>query len=185
MAEGAAVERRLTANRHAGSNPALTAIFEVLMQETKYERDVHRAEIDAANRRRMQDPIYRAQTSMLQWLRGRSHQVDFSNDPVFTPELPGAPSRYIAPPDELSEYNGRPCPYCGDQMLIGSAKRPSRDHKLPRSRGGTLTNGNRLIVCAPCNNDKDDMTLEEFARYLSRRCDPRAGLVWNLVDRGG
>jgi hypothetical protein len=51
---------------------------------TRYEAEVAQAEAMAAERRRQQDPIYKAQTTMLQGLRRRGHAVDFANEPVFT-----------------------------------------------------------------------------------------------------
>ena len=38
----------------------------------------------------------------------------------------------------------------------------SLDHKQPRSRNGNNTQGNIVLACLDCNNEKDDMTYEEF-----------------------
>jgi 5-methylcytosine-specific restriction endonuclease McrA len=150
---------------------------------TKHEMEVMLAEAKAADRRRNADPIYKAQTGMLQHLRRNGHAVDFANNPIFTPELPGSPARYIG--TELILYDGKPCPFCGHTMRIGSPRPPSRDHLKPRSRGGTFAKGNKLIVCRPCNHDKGDRTLREWLERLVALEDPRAGLVQNLIDRGG
>jgi len=150
---------------------------------TAHELEVYWAELAAVDRRRARDPVYKAQTATLQWLRRFGHAVDFSNDPIFTPELPGKPSAFV--PNELALYDGKPCPYCSHEMRFGTSKPPSRDHVRPRSKGGTFAKGNKLIVCRPCNNDKDNKTLKEFAEWLAANNDPRAGLVYDLVRRGG
>lgn len=165
------------------------------MRKTKYEAEVYAAERAAAERRRNRDmytgstrgiarikTLEGAQTSMLQWLRRQGHAVDFGINPIFTPELPESPARYIG--TELVLYDGRPCPYCGHAMKIGSPRPPTRDHLKPRSRGGTFAKGNKLVVCGPCNHNKRDLTIEEWATRLAARGDPRAGLVQNLIDRG-
>jgi hypothetical protein len=166
------------------------------MRKTEYEAEVYAAERAAAERRRNRGmytestrgtarikTIEGAQTSMLQWLRRQGHAVDFAINPIFTPELPGQPARYIG--TELMLYDGKPCPFCGHTMKIGSPRPPTRDHLKPRSRGGTFNNGNKLTVCRPCNHNKGSKTLEEFAWALTARNDPRADIVWNLLDRGG
>lgn len=118
--------------------------------------------------------IFRGQTSILNWLQKLGHRVDFSMDPAVTEEI------FTADPPG-KRFNGQPCPYCCKTLMVGSRRFPTRDHILPRSRGGKLDDGNRLIVCAPCNNDKAAMTLEEFATWLTHRRDPRAAIVWKLV----
>lgn len=83
----------------------------------------------------------------------------------------------------LAEYHGEPCPYCNNPMLFYTPRKPTRDHVYPRALGGTLASSNRLIVCSPCNQDKADMTLEEFARALEGWRDARAKIVWALAER--
>ncbi len=124
-----------------------------------------------------------AQTSMLQWLRRRGHRVDFRLHPLFTPELPHQPSRFIG--STLGLWDGKPCPYCGSTMMLRSLRAPTRDHKLPQSRAGKGFDhtANIIVVCRPCNGDKGAMTLEEFAGHLARRNDPRAYFVRNLLRK--
>lgn len=56
----------------------------------------------------------------------------------------------------------RGCPYCGRLIVPGHPElAPTRDHVLPRSKGGTAL----LIVCWRCNNDKGD-TMPDV--YLDR-----------------
>jgi hypothetical protein len=181
------------------------------MGRTKYEGEVFAAEKVAAERRRQRDmgekqvvpgsvewlKIYRAQTAMLQQLSTSGQRADFSPTTVQAAldaaSLPG-PRRAKPEPRwsgslavlPLGKYHGKPCPYCNKDMLIGTARPPTRDHKVPRSRKDVPRRGvNILIVCGPCNNDKDSMTLEEWAADLTRRGDLRAGFVQNLIDRGG
>jgi hypothetical protein len=55
---------------------------------------------------------------------------------------------------ELVEAIGSPCPYCGNPMVLPSAP-PTRDHVgKTAKRGGHLVEQNKLVVCAPCNQDK-------------------------------
>lgn len=126
---------------------------------------------------RIPDPadIYRAQTSMLQWLRRLGHRVDFSDERI--------DGSFEKDPPKV-QYNGQPCPYCGKLMQVGSKHHPTRDHVRPRRAGGTLGNGNMLMVCLPCNGDKGDMMLREWLRSLIARGDPRALFVQKALDAG-
>jgi 5-methylcytosine-specific restriction endonuclease McrA len=62
---------------------------------------------------------------------------------------------------------------------------PSRDHIHARSRGGLATEGNRLIVCVPCNWDKGAWSLAAFAAALEAEGDPRAQRVLDLIGQKG
>lgn len=154
-------------------------------------------EIVAGEERRAS--LDRRQTSMLQGLRRRGHQVSFAPEVALfqgTPEPPWRLIRPAAPEVQLplssspylSRYDRKPCPYCGHEMLVGDSRRaPTRDHKIPRSRTKQIKpkGVNILIVCRACNGDKGDMTLDEFAAFLTKRGDLRAAVVWNLIERGG
>lgn len=59
--------------------------------------------------------------------------------------------------------------------------RATRDHKLPRSKGGALTFENRIIVCRRCNEDKRDLTIGEWHLDLRSVADPRARRVWLVL----
>lgn len=73
---------------------------------------------------------------------------------------------------KLRSYHGKPCFWCKRQMLMESASlQPTRDHLIPRSRGGTVIR----ITCLACNNLKGDMppalwvlTLEKHPEVLNR-----------------
>lgn len=86
----------------------------------------------------------------------------------------------------LASNSGKPCPYCNRRMDSRySDSQPSRDHVLPKSRGGDDFPSNIRIVCRRCNNDKAARTLAEWAFLLAYRSDPRAARVADLVDAYG
>lgn len=55
------------------------------------------------------------------------------------------------------------------------------DHILPIARGGRTVADNLTVLCAPCNLNKGDFTLDEwmFARLTGER--PQRGVVWEVV----
>lgn len=71
----------------------------------------------------------------------------------------------------LADFNGKECPYCGRAIMLGHPDlTPTRDHVLPKSKGGTAI----LIVCYRCNHEKGDMMPD---RYLKRLRGCRRTLV--------
>jgi 5-methylcytosine-specific restriction endonuclease McrA len=74
---------------------------------------------------------------------------------------------------QLTEYLDTPCPYCGVLMTDWNGREdwraPSRDHRIPRSRGGGNSVANVEIICRRCNSNKGSMTPEEFVRHLARQ----------------
>lgn len=70
----------------------------------------------------------------------------------------------------------RRCAYC-EQPVDGL---PDPDHVVPLSRGGSNSMTNILPCCSPCNSDKRDLLLAEWAVDRQRRglaprsTDPRA-----------
>jgi 5-methylcytosine-specific restriction endonuclease McrA len=56
------------------------------------------------------------------------------------------------------------------------------DHVLPNSRGGRTSLDNLIVTCAPCNNGRNERTLEELGLI-----DPRASTVirthWDGLER--
>ena len=55
------------------------------------------------------------------------------------------------------------CAYCGDEFNAGSL---TRDHIVPRSRGGKDVWANVVAACGPCNKLKDDRTPDESGMKL-------------------
>lgn len=136
--------------------------------------------------------IYVNQTAILSWLKSLGHPVEFVrgyDDGLRPAPLPRL--RQVAKPNparpngtsELVEYLGTPCPYCGDVMTGEGQRRklPTRDHKHPKSKGGTLGRRNKIIVCRDCNEDKSSRTLEAWHAVLVERGDPRAEKVGWIV----
>lgn len=70
--------------------------------------------------------------------------------------------------------HGLPCPYCGRQMDLRNAKLiPTRDHVIPRCRGGTEL----VICCITCNTIKADMLPDQWRAYMTANPD------WWLLTR--
>lgn len=68
----------------------------------------------------------------------------------------------------LREQNGR-CKYCLDPLTY---KQATRDHVVPRSAGGLDHKSNTVASCAPCNETKRSMPVDQFVRMIS---EPRSG----------
>lgn len=54
------------------------------------------------------------------------------------------------------------CHYC-DKPVFGDDV--TVDHRIPSSRGGPDEDWNYAIACKECNNDKGDMTEEEYMAF--------------------
>lgn len=92
--------------------------------------------------------------------------------------------------DKLRSHHGRKCFWCQRIMQSGSRfLKPTRDHVIPKSRGGTKT----VICCLSCNNLKGDMPPAIWALMLERfpaihdelsRAGPRGmGLFYALMGQ--
>lgn len=71
-----------------------------------------------------------------------------------------------------------PCAYCGELMAA-----PTKDHVQPKSKGGANHPGNILFSCYLCNNEKGDLSLQDWALRLAFNGDPRAPRVTNILER--
>jgi 5-methylcytosine-specific restriction endonuclease McrA len=56
------------------------------------------------------------------------------------------------------------CAYCKCPIDEYSA---TTDHLYPKSRGGKLSNDNKMPSCGDCNKLKGSMDIEEFSRALN------------------
>ena len=56
------------------------------------------------------------------------------------------------------------CAYCMDSIDEYSR---TVDHLWPKSRGGKLSNSNKVPCCGDCNKMKGDMNIVEFNRALN------------------
>lgn len=77
---------------------------------------------------------------------------------------------------------GSPCPYCGVTMNRdrgwNGPEAPSRDHRIPRARGGLNVVQNIIICCRRCNEDKGCLTTEEYTAVLAGAAS-RLDHIWN------
>jgi hypothetical protein len=60
--------------------------------------------------------------------------------------------------------HGEYCTYCRREMVAYSLTHPTRDHVVPRSKGGKRT----VLACATCNHMKGDMMPNEWQEFMSR-----------------
>jgi len=61
-------------------------------------------------------------------------------------------------------HHGKPCPYCKRPMDRRSFHlQPTRDHVIPRCRGGRKL----IICCLKCNGIKGDMLPDVWAAYMA------------------
>lgn len=55
------------------------------------------------------------------------------------------------------------CPYCLKTFPLSQA---TRDHCVPKNRGGKTTPDNIVLSCQKCNSEKGSLTPEEYAEWL-------------------
>lgn len=56
----------------------------------------------------------------------------------------------------------KPCAYCKRPMMPWSVTHPTKDHTIPKSRGGLET----ILACFQCNQLKSDMMPEDWSRVM-------------------
>ena len=56
------------------------------------------------------------------------------------------------------------CAYCLRELDVHSR---TVDHLYPKSRGGKLSNNNKVVACGECNKLKGNMSVKEFERFLN------------------
>jgi 5-methylcytosine-specific restriction endonuclease McrA len=90
--------------------------------------------------------------------------------------------------EHLFLRDGHRCVYCGRHCReLGSRERLTRDHLVPRSKGGADEWLNVVTACSSCNHSKDSRLLEEAGRsprsapWVPRRHD----LVLRRLGREG
>lgn len=59
------------------------------------------------------------------------------------------------------------CYYCGKEIIF--SKDLTVDHLIPVSRGGKTVEENLAICCYQCNQEKANMTEEEYKLYLNKK----------------
>lgn len=71
------------------------------------------------------------------------------------------------------------CAYCSEQTSLADIQ---AEHVTALSRGGENHIGNLLPSCGPCNSDKRDLSLNEWAIDRERRGLPAVRTTWDLGD---
>jgi 5-methylcytosine-specific restriction endonuclease McrA len=67
--------------------------------------------------------------------------------------------------EHLFLRDGHRCVYCGrHRRELGRRERLTRDHLVPRSKGGADGWANVVTACSSCNHRKDDRLAEEVGR---------------------
>ena len=67
--------------------------------------------------------------------------------------------------EHLFLRDGHRCAYCGrHRRELGARERLTRDHLLPRSKGGADEWLNVVTACSSCNHRKDDRLLKDVGR---------------------
>jgi len=61
------------------------------------------------------------------------------------------------------------CVYCGADLFDAPGQDITLDHVTPRELGGTNHETNLVTACRSCNCAKQDKTLRQWVRYLTRR----------------
>jgi 5-methylcytosine-specific restriction endonuclease McrA len=69
------------------------------------------------------------------------------------------------------------CYYCGKEMVPSTTRRgvtrvkeaQTKDHKIPKCRGGSLAQNNTVLACAGCNEEKGQLTADEYILVLGYR----------------
>jgi len=80
------------------------------------------------------------------------------------------------------------CQYCGKKLSFTSG---TIDHVFPLCKGGTNTWRNVVACCEDCNNEKDDLRLEQYTKQTGKklkkkpRTPSRGVLFRSYVEKEG
>lgn len=64
------------------------------------------------------------------------------------------------------DFHRQYCFYC--EKIIESSADLTKDHIIPKSKGGSNKKNNIVISCKHCNNSKASRTLQEFMSYVMK-----------------
>jgi hypothetical protein len=88
----------------------------------------------------------------------------------------------VAQKDELLEFFGHECCFCGATI---DRKSLSQDHLIPMNKSslGLHAWGNVVPCCSPCNNEKQQKPWEQFLKQKSpESSDERIKRIWEFVE---
>ena len=67
------------------------------------------------------------------------------------------------PVEDLIQRDGATCVWCGRELWRRDL---TREHVVPRSRGGHMTEENALVACRPCNRRRGSRPVDAYVREL-------------------
>jgi len=67
--------------------------------------------------------------------------------------------------DDLISRDGSACVWCGRVLWRRDL---TREHVVPRSRGGHMTAENAVVACRPCNKRRGSRPVDAYVRELLR-----------------
>jgi 5-methylcytosine-specific restriction endonuclease McrA len=71
------------------------------------------------------------------------------------------------------------CYYCRE--FLTDLNR-TKDHVIPKSKGGKLSKDNKVFACRKCNRNKGDLTIEEWIeklKALGPNCAPKSKKMYS------
>lgn len=79
--------------------------------------------------------------------------------------------------ENVFKRDGYCCVYCGST----NKKELTIDHVVPSSKGGPNTWTNLVTACKRCNNEKSDLTLEEYGKEIPKPFRPHYLMLMKQV----
>lgn len=67
--------------------------------------------------------------------------------------------------DALAARDGAKCHWCGKPLTVLTA---TKDHRVPRCKGGANALTNLLLACKRCNHKRGHMSYEQFHTLTKR-----------------
>jgi hypothetical protein len=94
--------------------------------------------------------------------------------------------RQLSPTDRLQrliERQSGECVWCRFDLARSQA-RPTRDHLVPKVKGGPNRYENEVAACASCNAQRGHIAPSAFAQSsrVSRGCDPQIDILVEQLD---
>jgi hypothetical protein len=85
--------------------------------------------------------------------------------------------------EHLLEIGGERCAWCGYDLTKPNA-RPTRDHIVPKVKGGPTRLENEVASCGSCNQKRGNTSPSQYveASRRDRGLDPNAALIADQLD---